>query len=49
MKVRTDRYRQYQKMMAELRKLHFEVWEIIKQLRDDKIEEYERRGGRWMN
>lgn len=39
-KILTDNYREYQKQMAELRRLHFQVWEMLKQLRDEKIKEY---------
>jgi len=39
-KVKTDNYREYQRQMAELRRLHFQVWDLLKQLRDEKIKEY---------
>jgi len=39
-KLRATRYRRYQKMMANVRKMNDEIFELLKVLRDGKVNRY---------
>ena len=39
-KVQATKYREYQKMMARVRKMNDEIFELLKQLRDSKSKTY---------